>query len=112
MLNANDLVDDLAIYLGLPAVDTLRAILVLELTLLRARGVVASLPDTAKPIILDVAARGYINPQDAASETVGPFGRTFRMPGVYFTKQERADLLALVGQGRGAFTIRPGVVAR
>jgi hypothetical protein len=101
------LMDDLKVYLGLgDDWDINRAGLVLDMTLERVASVVSPVPDEARPIVLDVAGRGYTNPQGVASETVGPFNTTFRAPGVYLTKRERADLRRLVGRG-SAFTIDP-----
>lgn len=107
MLVAEDLKADLGIYLGLGStLDDGRARLVLDLTLQRVAGVVSPIPDEARPIVLDVAGRAYLNPQATETETVGPFGRTFRAPGVWLTERERTDLRGLVGP-RGAFTINP-----
>jgi hypothetical protein len=107
MLSASALADDLAKYLGLGAgVDEERALVAADLTLQRIELVVSPVPDAARPIALEVAVRGYQNPHGTTSEQTGPFQRSFRFPGVYLTKRERADLRRLVGAG-GAFTINP-----
>lgn len=101
------LVEDLETYLGLGTnIDPLRALLMVDLSLQRVGAVVTPVPDAARAIVLDVAARGYSNPQGTSTEQVGPFSRTFRMPGVYLTARERSDLRRMRGSG-GAFTVNP-----
>lgn len=95
------------------AVDDERAQLVVELAMLRVSAVVSPIPEGARPILLESALRGYLNPSRTSQESAGPFSRTIPDGGVYLTRDERDDLLALAGKVDddalpGAFTIRPG----
>lgn len=105
-LDPDALVTDLATLLAPAPIDEDRAKLIVELAIQRAAGVVSPVPDAAKPIVLDVALRGYTNPQGVQSQAAGPFSQTFRAPGVYLLDNERNDLAALAESRRGAFTVR------
>lgn len=105
-LSAAELVDDLRVVLSLDVIDQTKARLLLDLTVQRVAAVVSPVPFEARPIVLDVAARAYVNPQGVTQESVGPFSRSFTTPGVYLTKRERADLRRMRGAG-GAFTFNP-----
>ncbi len=106
---AVEVLGDLITMIRPAAVDQRRAELVVDLAILRVQAVVSPIPHGARPILLESAMRGYLNPQSVAQESAGPFTRTFREPGVYLTRREREDLEALAETNRGAFTIRPGV---
>lgn len=109
---AAEVLGDLAIMVRPAAVDVERANLVVELAILRVRAVVDPIPEGARPILLEVALRGYLNPTRTVQEAAGPFSRTLPNAGVYVTEEERAaleDMAGLAGDGQlGAFTIRPG----
>lgn len=107
-LTAAGLLGDLGTYLNLGAkLDSTRGTLVLDLALQRAQAIVDPVPDPARPLILDVAARGYVNPEGTVQESVGGIGRTYSSQGVYLTRRERADLRRLRGGAGGAFTVNP-----
>lgn len=110
---ATEVLEDLMTMVRPAAVDTERAQLVVELAMLRVSAVVSPIPEGARPILLESALRGYLNPSRTSQESAGPFSRTIPDGGVYLTASERDDLLALAGQVDddalpGAFTIRPG----
>lgn len=75
-------------------------------------------PVTLKAVLLEVAARGWRNPQGYSSVTVGidDYDKTVRREGaaltaggVYFTDSERATLLEFIGVFRrkvGSFSLR------
>lgn len=97
---------DLGTYLGDPNIDTARAQLMLDLTIDRCTMYVSPLPDTAKGLVLDVAASAYANPQGVAAETAGPFSVQRPKPGVSLTRAQLRDLRLLAGRG-SAFSIDP-----
>lgn len=107
-LSVSDVAEALQKLLAGTGIDTARAYLIAELALERAQLVVNPVPYRARPIVLEIASRALQNPQAVTQETVGPFSRSFRDPGVYVTDRERDLLLALVpGYAAGAFTVRP-----
>lgn len=112
MLDATQVLVDLAVLLKPQVLDAERAGLIVELALERVAAVVSPIPSGARPIVLDVAARAYVNPLDVDSESAGPFTRHFRSAGVYLSDGERDALLSLGDTSSGAFTIHPGSVAR
>lgn len=110
---AMEVVADLAKMVRPAQVDVERAELVVELAMLRVIAVVNPIPEGARPILLESALRGYLNPSRTTQESAGPFTRTIPDGGVYLTAAERADLIELAGKVDddalpGAFTIRPG----
>jgi hypothetical protein len=112
-LNAEGVVEDLRVYLGLAdGFDLARGQLVVDLALSRVENILSPVPALARAIVLDVARRGYTNPSEVQSETVGPFQRTYGSGavGVYLTEREEAQLRAIAAgdSASGAFTIRPG----
>ncbi|MBQ1163819.1 hypothetical protein KBZ21_38115, partial [Streptomyces sp. A73] len=70
--------------------------------------VVKPLPDQATAIVLSVAGRAYVNPQQVSYETIGPMAvqRPQGSGGLYLTKADKAALKSLAGRG-GAFTVDP-----
>lgn len=113
-LDPADVVGDLRVYLGLATdgYDEARAALVVDLAMERVGAILSPVPTLARAIVLDVARRGYTNPVEVQSESVGPFQRTYGAGavGVYLTEREEAQLRAIAAgdNGSGAFTIRPG----
>jgi hypothetical protein len=100
--------EKLGLYLGLDEVDADRADLLIEQALNLCLTVVKPLPDEATAVVLSVAGRSYINPQQVTYETIGPQSvqRPAGSGGLYLTKADKAALKALAGRG-GAFTVDP-----
>ncbi|GHG14972.1 hypothetical protein ACFFSH_38180 [Streptomyces filamentosus] len=100
--------EDLALYLGLGEIDGPRADLLITQAIALAESVVKPLPDQATAVVLSVAGRAYVNPQQVTYETIGP--QTVQRPagsgGLYLTKADKAALKSLAGRG-GAFTVDP-----
>lgn len=109
VLSVSDIAEALQQLLPDTGRDVSRLYLIAELAIERAELVVRPVPYRARPVVLEIASRALQNPQAVTQETVGPFSRSFREPGVYVTDRERALLLALApGCTSGAFTVRPG----
>lgn len=100
--------EQLALYLGLPEIDGDRADLLVSQAVALAQSVVKPLPDEATAVVLSVAARAYVNPQQVSYETIGPMSvqRPQGSGGLYLTKADKAALKSLAGRG-GAFTVDP-----
>lgn len=100
--------EQLALYLGLDEILADRADLLLQQAVALAESVVRPLPDQATAVILSVAARAYVNPQQVSYETIGPMSvqRPSGSGGLYLTKADKAALKSLAGRG-GAFTVDP-----
>jgi hypothetical protein len=100
--------EQLGLYLGMDTVDGDRSDLLIAQAVNLCLTVVKPLPDEATAIVLSVAARAYVNPQQVAYETIGPMSvqRPSGSGGLYLTKADKAALKSLAGRG-GAFTIDP-----
>lgn len=100
--------EQLALYLGLEEIAGDRADLLIEQAVALAQSVVTPLPDQATAVVLSVAARAYVNPQQVSYETIGPMSvqRPSGSGGLYLTKADKAALKSLAGRG-GAFTVDP-----
>ncbi|MET9728676.1 hypothetical protein [Streptomyces zaomyceticus] len=100
--------EDLALYLGLAEIQGDRADLLIGQAVALAESVVKPLPDQATAVVLSVAGRAYVNPQQVTYETIGPQSvqRPAGSGGLYLTKADKAALKALAGRG-GAFTVDP-----
>ncbi|WP_328313089.1 hypothetical protein OG432_24420 [Streptomyces sp. NBC_00442] len=100
--------EDLGLYLGLEEIDGARADLLLTQAVALCQSVVKPLPDDATAVVLSVAGRAYVNPQQVSYETIGPMSvqRPSGSGGLYLTKADKAALKSLAGRG-GAFTIDP-----
>lgn len=100
--------EDLALYLGLGEIDGGRADLLIQQAVALAESVVRPLPDQATAVVLSVAGRAYVNPQQVSYETIGPMSvqRPSGSGGLYLTKADKAALKSLAGRG-GAFTVDP-----
>lgn len=96
---------DLQTYLGLSTIDSARATLILKLAQDKCEAIVNPLPTTAQGVVLDIAARAFSNPQNVASQNVGPFGANYGAVsgGLWLTKANRAELRRLAG-GSSAFS--------
>ncbi|HTE57094.1 MAG TPA: hypothetical protein VK698_39845 [Kofleriaceae bacterium] len=100
--------EDLGLYLGLEEISGERADLLIAQAVSLCLSVVKPLPDEATAVVLSVAARAYVNPQQVSYETIGPMSvqRPSGSGGLYLTKADKAALKALAGRG-GAFTVDP-----
>ncbi|MFE9398665.1 hypothetical protein [Streptomyces flavidovirens] len=100
--------EQLALYLGLEEIQGDRADLLIAQAVALAESVVKPLPDQATAVVLSVAGRAYVNPQQVSYETIGPMSvqRPSGSGGLYLTKADKAALKSLAGRG-GAFTIDP-----
>ncbi|MEE1813557.1 hypothetical protein PUR59_00630 [Streptomyces sp. SP18ES09] len=100
--------EKLGVYLGLGEIDGERADLLVQQAVALAESVVKPLPDQATAVVLSVAGRAYVNPQQISYETIGPMSvqRPSGSGGLYLTKADKAALKSLAGRG-GAFTVDP-----
>jgi len=100
--------EQLALYLDLTEINGSRADLLIAQAVALCETVVKPLPDQATPVVLSVAARAYVNPQQVSYETIGPMSvqRPQGSGGLYLTKADKAALKSLAGRG-GAFTVDP-----
>lgn len=100
--------EDLGLYLGLEEISGDRADLLIAQAVSLCLSVVKPLPDEATAVVLSVAARAYVNPQQVSYETIGPMSvqRPSGSGGLYLTKADKAALKSLAGRG-GAFTVDP-----
>lgn len=102
--------DDLGVYLG-TEVDNDRATQLIELATALCSSILSPVPDTAKPVVLSVAARAYVNPQAVQQQSVGPYQVSYggsqysgSVGGLYLTRKDEATLRRL-GGGGGAFDV-------
>lgn len=100
--------EDLGLYLGLDQIAGDRADLLIAQAVALCQSVVKPLPDDATAVVLSVAGRAYVNPQQVSYETIGPMSvqRPSGSGGLYLTKADKAALKSLAGRG-GAFTVDP-----
>jgi hypothetical protein len=100
--------EQLGLYLGLPEIDGARADLLIQTAVQLCQTVVSPLPDGAQAVVLSVAGRAYVNPQQVSYETIGPMSvqRPQGSGGLYLTKADKTALKSLAGRG-GAFTVDP-----
>lgn len=101
-------VEQLGLYLGLDEVDGDRADLLITTAISLCQTVVKPLPEGAEAVVLSVAGRAYVNPQQVSYETIGPMSvqRPSGSGGLYLTKSDKSALKSLAGRG-GAFTVDP-----
>lgn len=97
----------LGVYLATPDIDEARATLLIGQAENLCRSIVNPLPAGAEAVVLSVAARVYVNPSQATSQTAGPFNVAQPFPGLYLTRADKATLRRLGGVGGGAFSIDP-----
>ncbi|TVL89741.1 hypothetical protein [Streptomyces sp. SAJ15] len=100
--------EDLALYLELGEINGARADLLIQQAINLCLTMVKPLPEPATAVVLSVAGRAYVNPQQVSYETIGPMSvqRPQGSGGLYLTKADKAALKALAGRG-GAFTVDP-----
>ena len=100
--------EQLGLFLDLAEINGERADLLLEQAVALCETVVKPLPDQATAVVLSVAGRAYVNPQQVTYETIGPQSvqRPAGSGGLYLTKADKAALKSLAGRG-GAFTVDP-----
>lgn len=100
--------EQLGLYLGLPEIDGARADLLIQTAIQLCQTVVSPLPEGAQAVVLSVAGRAYVNPQQVSYETIGPMSvqRPQGSGGLYLTKADKTALKSLAGRG-GAFTVDP-----
>jgi hypothetical protein len=101
-------VEQLGLYLGLDEIDGARADLLIATAISLCQTVVKPLPEGADAVVLSVAGRAYVNPQQVSYETIGPMSvqRPSGSGGLYLTKADKSALKSLAGRG-GAFTVDP-----
>lgn len=98
---------DLSLYLG-ETLDVDRANKFIDLAEKLCLSVVSPLPDGAEAVVLDVATRGYSNPQNITEQATGPYIAAYGSVGggLWLTRNNTATLRRLSGSGQ-AFTIDP-----
>lgn len=100
---------DLGTYLNISSIDTNRATLILGMAQDLCETIVSPLPTTAKAVVLDVAARAFVNPQQLADAALGTAHLQYGaangsvIGGLYLSRTNKATLKALAGRG-SAFT--------
>ncbi len=101
-------VEQLGLFLGLDEVDGDRADLLINTAISLCQTIVKPLPEGAEAVVLSVAGRAYVNPQQVSYETIGPMSvqRPTGSGGLYLTKADKSALKSLAGRG-GAFTVDP-----
>lgn len=101
-------VEQLGLFLGLDEIDGDRADLLINSALALCQTIVKPLPEGAEAVVLSVAGRAYVNPQQVSYETIGPMSvqRPSGSGGLYLTKADKSALKSLAGRG-GAFTVDP-----
>lgn len=101
-------VEQLGLFLGLDEIDGDRADLLIATAISLCQTVVKPLPEGADAVVLSVAGRAYVNPQQVSYETIGPMSvqRPSGSGGLYLTKSDKSALKSLAGRG-GAFTVDP-----
>jgi hypothetical protein len=100
--------EQLGLYLGLGEIEGDRADLLITSAVGLCQTVVKPLPEGAEAVVLSVAGRAYVNPQQVSYETIGPMSvqRPQGSGGLYLTKADKSALKSLAGRG-GAFTVDP-----
>jgi hypothetical protein len=101
-------VEQLGLFLGLGEIDGDRADLLINTAISLCQTIVKPLPEGAESVVLSVAGRAYVNPQQVSYETIGPMSvqRPSGSGGLYLTKADKSALKSLAGRG-GAFTVDP-----
>ncbi|MEV0556214.1 hypothetical protein AB0I27_22530 [Streptomyces sp. NPDC050597] len=101
-------VEQLGLFLGLEEIDGNRADLLIASAISLCQTIVKPLPEGAEAVVLSVAGRAYVNPQQVSYETIGPMSvqRPSGSGGLYLTKADKSALKSFAGRG-GAFTVDP-----
>ncbi len=104
---------DLSTFLGRDDLDFDRSVIMLDLAMDLCSGVVSPLPDTAKGVVLSVAARAITNVSSAHQMGIGSAQLSFGAPnstagvgGLYLSRSDIVNLRRL-GNGGGAFSVDP-----
>ena len=101
---------ELATYMGVPvdSIDGDRANLMLSLAEDLCVSIVSPLPDTARTVVLAVAARAMVDTTGIRAVGLGSGQITFQggSGGIYLSRGDIATLRRLAGAG-GAFTVDP-----
>lgn len=95
---------DLAVFMGAD-IDVERGTFLLGMAV-QACSTIVTVTDSAKFVVLGVAARVYANPVPQGSQTAGPFNQGGAIGGISLTRAEERQLRRLAGGG-GAFSIDP-----
>jgi len=103
---------DLETFLALApgSIGTVRAQMILDMIEADALTIISPLPAAAKSVVLTVAARAYVNPENNLEESAGTVSTRYGWRGsggMYLTRQERRTLRRMAGIGAGAFTVDP-----
>ena len=100
---------DLATYLVITNIDVNRAVFIIAQAQALCESIVNPLPTGASAVVLDVAARAFVNPQQIQEGKLGTadlkFGQTQgggNIGGLYLSRANKANLRNLAGRG-GAF---------
>jgi hypothetical protein len=98
---------DLSTYLGAP-VDNARGSMMVGLAEKLCLAVVSPLPSGAEAVVLDVAARAFVNPGNVTEQATGPYIAAYGAVGggLWLTAKNETTLRRLAGSGL-AFTIDP-----
>ena len=98
---------DLSTYLG-SDVDDVRATMMLGFAEQLCLAVVSPLPEGAEAVVMDVAARAFVNPGNVTEQATGPYITAYGSVGggLWLTAKNEATLRRLAGSGL-AFTIDP-----
>ncbi|MCX5598453.1 hypothetical protein OOK29_09910 [Streptomyces phaeochromogenes] len=101
-------VEELGLFLDLDEIDGNRGDLLISKAIALCQTVIKPLPEGADAVVLSVAGRAYVNPQQVSYETIGPMSvqRPSGSGGLYLTKADKSALKSLAGRG-GAFTVDP-----
>lgn len=77
--------------------DAARAELLIQLAMDKCAAIISPLPDEAKGVVLDVAARAYTNPGMVQQQAIGPVQVAYgaQTGGLWLTKANIADLMRL-----------------
>lgn len=97
---------DLGTFLGLQGIDTARAQICLTQAYSLCQSIVNPLPAGANAVVLNVAARAYMNPGNLSGENAAPFAANYGINagGLRLTREDKRTLRNLNGGG-GAFMI-------
>lgn len=96
---------DLATYLNIADIDTNRATLILELAQDECETIVSPLPATARGVVLDVAARAFVNPRQLQDASLGTAHIQYGaangsvIGGIYLSRANKISLRRLAGRG-------------
>lgn len=96
---------DLGTYLNIASIDPVRATLILQLAQDQCETIVNPLPSTALSVVLDVAARAFVNPQQLQDASLGTAHLQYGsangsiIGGIYLSRANKISLRRLAGRG-------------